>query len=182
VGSTNVTISGVGITPGTADAAAYTFVNHCTTPLKPGKSCTIAVTFLADAVGTLTATLNLTDNTVGSPQQVSLTGTVINPVAQFNPTKLAYGTHAVGSHTTLPVQLTNTGQTPLNISNIAIGGTNAGDFSQANNCPAILATTMSCTISVTFTPTVAGSRAGTLTVTDNVAAGKSTVALTGTGH
>ena len=182
VGSTNVTVSGVGITPGTADAAAYTFVNHCTTPLKPGKSCTIAVTFLADAVGTLTATLNITDNTVGSPQHVSLTGTVIDPVAQFNPTKLTFGTHAVGSSTTLPVQLTNTGQTPLNISNIGVVGTNAGDFSQANNCPAILAPTMSCTISVTFTPTVAGSRTGTLTVTDNVAAGKSTVALTGTGH
>ena len=182
VGSSTVTIGGVGITPGTADAAAYTFVNHCTTPLKPGKSCTISVTFLGDAAGTLTATLNLTDSAVGSPQHVSLTGTVIDPVAKFNPTKLAFGTQPVGSSTTLPVQLTNIGQTPLNISNISIGGTDAGDFSQTNNCPAILSPTMSCTISMTFTPAVKGARTGTLTVTDNVAAGQSTVALTGTGH
>jgi hypothetical protein len=88
----------------------------------------------------------------------------------------------VHSSTTLPVQLTNSGQTPLNISNIAISGTDAGDFTQVNNCPAILSSTMSCTISVTFTPSVKGARTGTLIVTDNVAAGQSTVALTGTGH
>ena len=116
------------------------------------------------------------------PQHVILTGNVIDPVAQFSPAKLALGTQAVHSSTTLPVQLTNSGQTPLNISNIAISGTDAGDFTQVSNCPAILSSTMSCTISVTFTPSVKGARTGTLIVTDNVAARQSTVALTGTGH
>jgi hypothetical protein len=80
------------------------------------------------------------------------------------------------------VQLTNTGLTPLIISNIAITGANSGEFSQINNCPQQLAATFGCTISVTFAPTVKGARTGTLTVTDNVAAGKSTVALSGTGQ
>ncbi len=182
VGSTSVSISGVSITPGTANATAYTAVNHCTSPLKSGKSCIIDVTFKADAEGTLTATLNLMDNAVGMPQHVGLTGNVIDPVAQFSPTKLAFGTVTVHSSKTLPVQLTNSGQTPLDISNISIGGTDAGDFSQTNNCPAILAAAGSCTISVTFDPTVKGARTGTLIVTDNVASGQSTVALTGTGH
>ncbi len=157
-------------------------MSHCTSPLKPGKSCTISVTFTANAEGTLTATMYITDNGFGTPRQVNLTGNVIDPVAQFNPTNLSFGTVAVHSSTTLPVQLTNSGQTPLNISNIGIGGKNAGDFSQTNNCPAILSATMSCTISVTFDPTVKGARTGTLIVTDNVAGGQSTVALTGTGH
>src|ERR1039458_8029550 len=168
--------------PGTANAAAYKAVSHCGTPLKIGKSCTVAVTFLANADGLQTATLNITDNTAGSPQQVSLTGTVIDPVAQFSPTKLAFGTKGVNTSTTLPVQLTNTGQTPLNIGGIAITGTNSGEFTQANNCPAVLPPATNCTISVTFAPTVKGARTGTLTVTDNVAAGQSTVALTGTGQ
>jgi hypothetical protein len=51
-------------------------------------------------------------------------------------------------------------------------------LSQVNNCPAALSAMMSCTISVTFAPTATSSRTGALTVTDNVAAGKSTVALT----
>ncbi|MFZ3262496.1 MAG: choice-of-anchor D domain-containing protein [Terriglobales bacterium] len=182
VGSATVSISGVSITPGTANAGAYTAVNHCTSPLKSGKSCTIDVTFKANAEGTLTATLNLMDNAVGMPQLVGLTGNVIDPVAQFSPTKLAFGTVTVHNSKTLPVQLTNSGQTPLDISNISIGGADAGDFSQTNNCPAILAASTSCTISVTFDPTVKGARTGTLIVTDNVASGQSTVALTGTGH
>jgi hypothetical protein len=182
VGGSTVTVTGESITPGTANAATYKAVSHCGSPLKPGKSCTISVTFLANLEGTLTATMHIMDNGFGTPQQVNLTGNVIDPVAQFNPTKLSFGTEAVHSGKTLPVQLTNSGQTPLDISNISIGGTDAGDFSQTNNCPAILSSTMSCTISVTFTPSVKGARAGTLIVTDNVAAGQSTVALTGTGH
>jgi hypothetical protein len=180
-----VNITGVSITPGTADAASYQFVNHCTATLKPNAFCTIAVTFVPDTVGALTATLNLTDNAPGSPQQIGLSGIVIDPAAQFSPSPLAFGTQAVGSSTTLPVQLTNSGLTPLIISSVAITGANSGEFTQVNNCPEApqsLPSTMSCTISVTFAPTVAGSRTGTLTVTDNVATGKSTVSLSGKGQ
>ena len=177
-----VTINSVSITPGTANAAAYTAVSHCTSALKTGKSCTIAVTFLANALGLQTATLNVLDSTLASPQEVGLSAYVIDPVAQFNPTTLAFGTQAVNSSTTLPVTLTNTGQTALSIGTISIAGANSGEFSEVNNCPGSLAPTANCTISVTFAPTVKGARTGTLTVTDNVAAGKSTVALTGTGH
>ncbi len=181
-GGSTVTITGDSITLGTANAATYKATSHCTSALKPGKSCTISVTFLANLEGTLTATLYIMDNGFGTPQQVNLTGNVIDPVAQFSPSKLSFGTVAVHTSATLPVQLTNSGQTPLDISGISIGGADAGDFSQTNNCPAILPAAMSCTISVTFDPTVKGARTGTLIITDNVAAGQSTVALSGTGH
>jgi hypothetical protein len=178
----SVTVTGVSITPGSANAAAYKAVSHCTAALKTGKSCTIAITFLANAIGLQTATLNVLDSTLASPQEVGLSAYVIDPVAQFNPTKLAFGTEPVNSFTTVPVTLTNSGETALNIGGISIVGTNSGEFSQVNNCPAVLAPTENCTISVTFAPTVKGARTGTLTVTDNVSGGKSTVALTGTGH
>jgi len=178
-GGSTVTVSGVSISPATA---SYKAVSKCTSPLTPGKSCTISVTFTANAEGTLTATLSVMDQAFGAPQQVSLTGNVIDPVAQFNPTKLSFGTVAVHGSATLPVQLTNSGQTPLDISGIAIGGADAGDFAQTNNCPAILSAAMSCTISVTFSPGAKGARSGTLIVTDNVSGGQSTAALAGTGH
>jgi hypothetical protein len=122
------------------------------------------------------------DNGLGTPQQVDLTGNVIDPVAQFNPTSLSFGSVVVHNSKTLAVQLTNSGQTPLDISNISIGGTDAADYSQTNNCPAILSAAMNCTISVTFDPAAKGARSGMLIFTDNVAKGQSTVALTGTGH
>jgi hypothetical protein len=177
-----VTIGSLSITPGTANAAAYKAVNHCTAALKTGKSCTIAVTFLANAVGLQTATLNVSDSTVPTPHQVGLSAYVIDPVAQFSPTKLAFGTQAINSSQTMPVTLTNAGQTPLNIGGISITGTNSGEFSEVNNCPASLSPAAGCTISVTFAPTVKGARTGTLIVTDNVAGGQSTAALSGTGH
>ena len=56
-----------------------------------------------------------------------------------------------------------------------------GVFEQTNNCPASLAAGSSCTISVTFAPSVAGKQTGTLTITDNANGRAQTVKMTGTG-
>jgi Abnormal spindle-like microcephaly-assoc'd, ASPM-SPD-2-Hydin len=141
----------------------------------------VAVDLLADAVGTLTATLNIMDNASGNPQQIGLTANVIDPIAQFSPTKLAFGSVLVNGSKTLPVQLTNIGQTALNITNVSITGSNSTGLSPSSACPASLAPTDSCMIEVTFAPITKGARAGSLVVTDNVAAGKSSIPISATG-
>ncbi len=188
-GTANVTFTGDSITLGTADAAAYKPFLYCTgTPLKPGKTCTVAVDLLADAVGTLTATLNIMDNASGNPQQIGLTANVIDPVAQFTDPvthailkTLSFGGVAVNGSKTLPVELTNVGQTALNITNVSIMGSNSTGLSANSGCGPSLAPTDSCTIQVTFAPTAKGARAGSLVVTDNVAAGKSSIPISATG-
>ena len=190
VGTSTVTIGSVTVDPGTATPAAYRLVpasqyrtvEFCKGQLKPKQVCSIAVVFTANAVGTQTATVDITDNAAGSPQQVGLTANVIDPVAALSPKPLAFGQHAVNSQTTLPVQLSNSGQTDLTIGNIAISGPNAGDYSQSNNCPGTLTATASCTIEVTFTPSAAGGRGAALTVSGNMATGKATMSISGTGH
>jgi hypothetical protein len=182
VSTSTVTVSGVSIVPGTADASAYRLVEYCKGQIKPKQVCVVAVDFLADAVGTLTATLDIADNAAGSPQQVSLTANVIDPVAALSPRPLMFGQHAVNSQTTLPVQLTNSGQTNLTIGNIAISGQNEGDFSQSSDCPSTLTPTVSCTIEVTFTPSAKGGRGATLTVSGNMATGKANISISGIGH
>jgi hypothetical protein len=58
--------------------------------------------------------------------------------------------------------------TTLNISNIALGGADPGDFAiGANTCVATLKPLAKCTISVTFTPTAIGERDAQLTATDD---------------
>ena len=57
----------------------------------------------------------------------------------------------------------------------------SGDFSQTNKCGTSLAAGNNCAISVTFTPTIAGIRAGSLMVADNAAASPQTVSLRGSG-
>jgi YVTN family beta-propeller protein len=182
VGGNVVTISGASITPGTADGAAYTLLAFCKGALKPQQSCTMGIEFLADATGTLTATLNIPNNALGSPEKAQLTASVIDPGAELNPTKLNFGTQAINSRTTLPVQLTNNGQTDLLINNIAIAGAHGSSYEQTNNCPSSLSPTNSCTINVTFAPTTKGPQRASLVIANNTSSGKNTVALTGSAH
>jgi Abnormal spindle-like microcephaly-assoc'd, ASPM-SPD-2-Hydin len=78
--------------------------------------------------------------------------------------------------------LTNAGTVPLNISNMAISGANAGEFSQTNNCGSSVAAGGNCVINVVLVPVSEGSKAASLTITDNGAGtGVQSVILSGTG-
>ena len=55
---------------------------------------------------------------------------------------------------------------PLQISSIAT----TAHFSQSHNCPATLGTGASCTIDVSFTPTLPGPQSGTLAVSHDAGA------------
>ena len=64
--------------------------------------------------------------------------------------------------------MTNTGEAPLTISSIVYSG--SSDFIESNNCPIApntLAVGGTCTVSITYTPTIVGSESGTVTFTDN---------------
>ena len=76
-GTSKLTINKISIVDGTADADDYTLLNFCGSSLAAGKSCKVSVLFWADDLGVRTATINVTDNAPGSPQQVSLTASVI---------------------------------------------------------------------------------------------------------
>jgi hypothetical protein len=80
------------------------------------------------------------------------------------------------------VTLSNAGNISLSISSIAITGTNAGDFAETNTCASSLGAGDNCTISVTFTPTMDGTRNAAITIIDNAPGSPQTVNLTGTGR
>jgi hypothetical protein len=79
------------------------------------------------------------------------------------------------------VALTNTGTAALNISSVAIGGTNPTDFYQSGSCGGSLAPGANCSTNVRFRPTAAGSRSASLIITDNASDSPQTVPLGGTG-
>ena len=100
------------------------------------------------------------------------------PFPAFFPSRLNFGTQAVGtSSAAREVTVTNIGNAPLSISGITANG----DFSQSNTCDATVAIGANCTVSVTYTPTAAGTRTGTLTFMDNVVTSPQTIVLTGGG-
>ena len=116
---------------------------------------------------------------------VSAESTASAPAVSLSPTSLSFGNQQVNT-TSAPraVILTNTGNAPLTISSIVLGGHQSGDFAQLNNCPIsspTLAAGKQCFIVVTFTPSATGSRKASVTITDNAPHSPHSVALSGSG-
>lgn len=149
-----------------------------------GGSCTINISFAPQIKGTVSSTMNVTDNGGGSPQLVNVTGTGLAPVVSLSPGSVTFSSQAVGTTSSSQiVTLSNTGNATLNIT--GIGST--GDFAQSNTCIASgsssgsVAPGGSCSISVSFTPSATGTRTGTISVTDNASGSPQRVSLSGTG-
>src|SRR5438552_14938778 len=132
------------------------------------------------STGTRIAALSVSDNGVGSPQTVALSG--IGTTAKLSPTSLSFGTVEVGTASAAKtVTLTNVGTTTLSIIGIAITGANAGDFAHTHTCGSSLAAGASCAINVKFKPTASGTRTAALSVSDSAAGSPQKVALYGVG-
>ena len=125
-----------------------------------------------------TATITLSNETSGGGT-ASTTFTVLGAAQlSFSPNPLDFGSVVVNASSAAKVvSVTNSGTQPITISKIAI----TGDFTQTNTCASSLAVNASCTASVVFAPTAAGSRTGSLTFTDDADGSPHSVALTGLG-
>lgn len=107
------------------------------------------------------------------------------PGVLLSPGSLSFGGQLVGT-TSQPqtVTLSNTGAAALSISSIGMTGTDPTQFSQTSTCPiapSALAAGASCTITVSFVPTVSGNRSAVVTVNDNAAGSPHRLSVTGTG-
>ena len=115
---------------------------------------------------------------VATPASFSLTNLAAISALKLSAASLNLGSVMVASTSaSKTVKLTSSGTVSLNLTGIAA----SGDYAQTNNCPKSLAPAASCTVTITFTPSVAGSIAGGLTVTDNASNSPQVVSLTGTG-
>ncbi len=164
-----------------ATTGDFAQTNNCGTGLAAGASCTITVTFTPKFTGTRTGSVTIVDTDAASPRSVSLSGTGMS--ISLAPTSLNFGTQLpLLSKTSKTVTLTNlgaAGTASLKVKGISIGGPNAGDFRQSSNCPAALIPSATCTITVTFTPSLLGGRTATLTVDHDASGAPRTVALSG---
>jgi hypothetical protein len=171
-GTSSLLLSNIKIVSGNSGEFAQT--NTCGKTLASNASCTISITFTPTKTGSASSSLNITDNAAGSPQSVPLTGTGVASAALLSPASLSFSGVLVGkSSATQSVKVSNTGTATLTVSAVTANG----DFSQTNNCTAGVAAGSSCTITVTFSPTAAWSRGGSIVITDNAYNNSQQVAL-----
>ena len=183
-GNAALSINGIALTG--ANPADFAESSTCGNSVLPSGSCSINLTFSPSAAGSRTASLILTDNATNSPQTVNVSGTGNAPLAGVTPAGLNFSSQNVGTtSSTQSVTLTNNGNAALSIGGVALMGVNPGDFAETTTCGSALAASGSCTIRVTFAPTLPGSRTAMLSITDNssnATGSVQSVPLTGTGN
>jgi hypothetical protein len=147
---------------------------------------------IAIPVGVQSQAFDVTTNEVLSKTTASISGTAngitksrtltVTPAASVSPTSLKFGYVVV--NTTSPVlsaTLSNKGTLPFSIISIGLTGTSAKYYAQTSDCPANLVAGATCTIGVTFTPTVTGSKSAKLSIATSATATPLSVSLSGTG-
>lgn len=174
-GTAGVQISGVAI------SGAGMSGSGITTPLflNPSATATVAVRFAPTTAGSVTGSLTIASNATGSPMTIPLTGTGGQAGLSISPASFAYGSVTDGQTKSQSFTLSNTGNAPLTISQLAVSGT--GFSINGLTTPATVAVGGSTTFNAVFAPTTAGNLAGTVTVTSNAPNSPATIALSGTG-
>ena len=172
-----------------------------------GKACTSyiptnKVDIYNETAGTFTATANLSQSLAyqsttllpsgraveaGGSATTSVCCTVVNTASIYTPLTLTFSATSL-NFGLLQIGLTSPSQTVTvnNVSSHSVTVTSiasSGDYAESNTCGTTLSAGQSCTITVTFTPTAAGTRSGAVTLKDNCPGSSSqTITLTGTGE
>jgi hypothetical protein len=143
---------------------------------------TVTITFNATTARYVRA--NITANTGWNAGQLSdfevfpAVGGSSTATLSVAPASLTFASQALNTTSgAQAVTVNNSGTATATLSAIAT----TGDFSQTSTCGTSIAAGASCTVSVTFTPTAAGTRTGSLTIASNASNSPATVPLTGAG-
>jgi hypothetical protein len=164
-GNAPLTISSI-----TSNNAAFTVPsgsNGCAGSIAAGSSCTVSVQFAPTAAQAYTGQLTFTSNASIATTSIPLSGSGGEPAASFGYTSTFQPLLVGQTSPSAFVTLDNSGPVPLTINLAQVAVT--GDFAlvAGGNCSASLPASSSCYFLVTFTPSAAGTRTGTLSVSSS---------------
>lgn len=152
-----------------------------------GSSCTVAVSFTPAAAGARSASLVITHNASGGQSSTSLAGTgvALSPVIGVSPTTLSFSQTSGTVSVAQTVTVSNTGNAPLAISALSIGGAQAAEFLIASDSTCAVggsvAANASCQVKLVFAPAATGARSASLAIVHSAAGSPSNVTLNGSG-
>lgn len=168
-----------------AVGAPFSETNNCGSSLASAATCTVTLLFTPTKLERYSGTLTITDDAPNSPQTSQLTGD--GTLVWVTPASYNFGTVAVGSSAQFVATVTSVATDSLKIIKLSAGGgVHEGgklisEISQTNNCGTSIPPKGTCTVTVTFAPTVTGAAGGNLTLTTN-GGQLQVVDLSGTGQ
>ncbi len=153
------------------------------TPLKlgPGQSAKFQVVFTGSTSGTASGTLMAMTSHGQSSSKTKLNGSAAKAAAQLalSTSNENFGSVLVNGHSTQAITIQNSGQSDMQISQIAVSG--AGFSVSGVATPVTVPVGQSMALQTTFAPTSAGAATGAITVTSDATNPTANVTLSGTG-
>jgi len=146
-----------------------------------GQSGNVTVAVTPSAAGTLTGTLTVQGNDGAAPAVVSLSATAVTaaPGISLTPSSANFGSVAVGSTNSQTIQISNTGNSVLTITQASVAG--SGFSTTGLTLPLSINPGQTSTFNAQYQPSAAGAASGGITIVSNAATSPSVLALTGTG-
>ena len=177
-GTATLTITQVTVTGAAFSASGFSLPLN----VNAGQNSTITVAFLPTSVVSVSGNVSIVSNAATSPTSVALSGSGIAPnlTLGISPGSLSFGNVTTGtSSPTENVTITNTGNANVTISQVSASG--AGYSVTGGSTPVTLTPSQNLVLSVQFSPTVAGSVSGTISIVSNATGSPATVTLSGSG-
>jgi Abnormal spindle-like microcephaly-assoc'd, ASPM-SPD-2-Hydin len=172
-GTVNLTVTSVAI------SGAGFAVSGIPTPLTlgAGQTANFTASFQPSSAGAVSGGISIKSSV--STLAVTLSGRGVTSAPQVSPStsKVSFGNVAVGTSSSQPVVLTNTGNADLSISSVAASGTG---FAASGGSGVMLTPNQSVTITITFDPKAAGGVTGGLAISSN-ATNTFSIQLSGAG-
>ncbi len=169
---------------GTSAAFPVNCNGSCSGSLTSGQSRTFTVGFAPGSQGSWSSSINVTSNDADEPSTIiTLSGNAITPIIGVTPTSVAFGNVVVGSTSAAQnVTVSNAAAATMALT-FSVSSSSAEFPINCNGpCSGTLAPGQNRVISVSFGPSAAGPRSGTLVFTHNdLTRGPIIVPLSGTG-
>ncbi len=174
----------LGVTLGGTNSSEFEMNNNCSGTLAPDASCTVDVRFTPDTMGNKVGSLDITASP-GGPRSAPLSGAGVLPAQiQFDDdTAGAFPDTLIDETSTNIVWVVrNLGTEVTGPLDVTLTGANPGDFNLGGTCQgATLVNNATCTVIISFEPTVRGDRAAGFTVS-GTPGGDLSNTVAGTGY
>lgn len=157
-------------------------ITSAPTTIAAGQNASFNAVFTPASPGNVSGSVALTSNASAAPFVVPFSGTGVAATYLLgaNPTTLGFGNITLNSNSSLPVTLTNNGNSNVTISGVAVTG--SGFTTSGVTSGLKLQPTQTATLNVAFTPTASGAAVGSVTVTSNASNSPTTISLTGSSY
>jgi len=180
-----VTSLSVGNPSPATDFAIVSGSNNCAASLNAAAQCSFQVTFTPTAAGLRSAAITVANSAANQTLTLAGFGETATLSAYVKDPSLVFPNQVIATTSNAQnITLVNNGDVPLTIASVGISGTDMGDFTPSNGCPispSTLNPNATCSVGMTFTPSAAGNRTATVTITDNAPGSPRNIAVSGIG-